>query len=288
MNRTFPSTACRQSPTSTGWLADRATARITRRNAACIGGDPARSASSRLKSRLARDPRLTPRHGASDVDPSISRRKCCPDRRRADRPAELAPAATRSSGSDRGGASAAAATPSSSHGGPGRRCRRRRPRRLLRSRRGSKGPPPSAAPSTRPALTKFLRLHLSGFGTPLPTAIGSGPQGQTLIGIYSHAGARLGTARVCVLTVMKVDRLQWGVRRIVQTVREVDWLPFSTVVSLQRQTVLFARDQRHTTAIFRRRVIKASGRFAHRRGTVSGGGRGLDDTADWVVTLRLR
>jgi hypothetical protein len=134
-----------------------------------------------------------------------------------------------------------------------------------------------------------LRFHLRGFGTPLPTTVDSGscPQGRTLVTIYSRAGARIGTAHLCVLTISELDLPHWGVRRIVQTVREVDTLPGGTLLSRQQQTFLFARDQRHTRAIFDGDVVGGSGRFARRRGTVSGGGAGLDGKADWLVTLRL-
>lgn len=134
-----------------------------------------------------------------------------------------------------------------------------------------------------------VRVHLVGFGSPLPAPIGSGPcpQGRTVIAIESDAGARIGTARVCVLTIRKLDRPNWGVRRIVQTVREVDSLPGGKIVSRQTQTFLFARDQRHTTATFRGRVVRGSGRYAGVRGSVSGGGGGVDGKAKWRVTFRL-
>jgi hypothetical protein len=109
-----------------------------------------------------------------------------------------------------------------------------------------------------------------------------------VIPIYSDAGVRVGAARLCVLAISKVDLPHWGVRRIVQTVREVDALPGGTVVSRQRQTFLFARDQHHSRAIFRGQVVGGSGRYARLRGSVLGGGPGRDGRADWVVTLRLR
>ena len=145
-------------------------------------------------------------------------------------------------------------------------------------------PTPSPAPAAR-----TIRLHLLGFGTPLPTPIDSGPcpQGRTEIAIVSAAGARVGTATLCVLTISKLEVPGWGLRRVVQTVREVDSLPGGTVVSLQQQTFWFARDQRHTRAVFRGRVVSGSGRYRGARGTVTGGGPGLNGKADWFVSLRL-
>jgi hypothetical protein len=82
--------------------------------------------------------------------------------------------------------------------------------------------------------------------------------------------------------------LGYGVQRIVQTVRETDSLPGGTVVSVQTQTVRFARGQRHTTAVFRGRVVGGTGRYVHARGAVSGGRPGFDERARWRVTIRLR
>jgi hypothetical protein len=148
----------------------------------------------------------------------------------------------------------------------------------------SSGSPAGGAPSTR-----TLRFHLRGFGTPLPTEIDSGPcpQGRTVIPISSDAGARVGTQQLCVVTISKLDLPHWGLRRIVQTVREIDSLPGGTVVSRQRQTFLFARDQRHSRAIFRGRVVGGSGRYAHLRESVSGGGPGLEGKTDWILVFRL-
>jgi hypothetical protein len=100
-------------------------------------------------------------------------------------------------------------------------------------------------------------------------------------------GERIGKALVCVLTITKVDLPNYGVRRIVQTVVETDSLPGGTIVSRQRQTFVFARDQRHSTAVFRGRVVRTTGRYANATGTVRGGGRGLDGKARWVVSIHV-
>jgi hypothetical protein len=129
-----------------------------------------------------------------------------------------------------------------------------------------------------------LRLRLRGFGTPLPTQIDQGPcpQGRTLIEIRP-SGSVVG----CVRTIRKLDASHYGVKRITQTARETYHLSRGTIRTLETQTIHFARDQRHTTAVFRGRVVGGSGRYAHARGTVTGGGPGIDGHADWLLSLRL-
>src|SRR5207237_1553460 len=112
------------------------------------------------------------------------------------------------------------------------------------------------------------------------------PAGEDADPDLSDGGARLGTAHLCVLTISKLDLPHWGVRRIVQTVREADSLPFASVVSVQRQTFLFARDQRHTTAIFEGRVVGRSGRSLT-AAAPSPAAAPVDGKANWLVTLRL-
>lgn len=129
-----------------------------------------------------------------------------------------------------------------------------------------------------------LQLHLRGFGTPLPTQIDQGPcpQGRTLIEIRPS-----GSVAGCVRTIRKWDASHYGVKRITQTARETYHLSGGTIRTLETQTIHFARDQRHTTAVFRGRVVGGSGRYAHARGTVAGGGSGIDGHADWLLSLRL-
>lgn len=131
---------------------------------------------------------------------------------------------------------------------------------------------------------KMLQLHLRGFGTPLPTQIDQGPcpQGRTLIEIQP-SGSVVG----CVLTIREWDAAHYGVKRITQKAREAYHLSGGTIVTLETQTIHFARDQRHTTADFRGRVIGGSGRYAKVHGTISGGGPGINGHADWLVSLRL-
>jgi hypothetical protein len=130
-----------------------------------------------------------------------------------------------------------------------------------------------------------LQLHLRGFGTPLPTQLDQGPcpQGRTRIEVQP-SGSVVG----CVRTIRKWDVAHYGVKRITQTARETYHLSNGTLVTLETQTIHFARDQRHTTAVFRGRVIGGSGRYAHVHGAVSGGGPGIDDHSDWFVSFRLR
>lgn len=129
-----------------------------------------------------------------------------------------------------------------------------------------------------------LRLHLRGFGTPLPAELDKGPcpQGRTRIEIQP-SGSVVG----CVRTIRKWAAAHYGVKRISQTACETYHLSGGTLVTLETQTIHFARDQRHTTAAFRGRVLGGTGRYAHARGTVSGGGPGVNGHGDWRVALRL-
>lgn len=129
-----------------------------------------------------------------------------------------------------------------------------------------------------------LRLHLRGFGTPLPTQLDKGPcpQGRTLVEI-----APTGSVVECVLTIGKRDAPHYGIKQISQTTRETYDLAGGTIVTLGRQTVYFARNQQHTTTVITGRVIGGTGRYAHARGALSGGGPGVGDHADWLVSLRV-
>lgn len=131
---------------------------------------------------------------------------------------------------------------------------------------------------------RALELHLQGFGTPLPTQIDQAPcpQGRTLIKIQPS-----GSVTGCVLTIHKWDEADYGVKRITQTARETYHLTGGALVTLETQTIHFARDQRHTTAVFQGRVIGGSGRYAHAHGTVTGGGPGVNGDGNWTVTLHL-
>ena len=135
----------------------------------------------------------------------------------------------------------------------------------------------------------ILRLHLAGFGKPLSAAIDQGPcrQGRTLINITSMAGAHLGSVTLCVLTISKTER-NGLISHIDQTVSAVYRLPGGTILTRENQTIRFARDQRHTTAVFLGHVTDGTGRYTHATGTVSGGGNGVNGKADWLVKIRLR
>jgi hypothetical protein len=134
-----------------------------------------------------------------------------------------------------------------------------------------------------------LRLHLVGFGTPLPTEIDKGlcPQGRTVIRIRSGAGAPIGSQSGCVLSIGKKTTSNDDIVRITQTARETYALHDGTIVSVETQTIRFAADQRHTVATFHGRVLRGTGRYAHARGTVSGGGRGFDGKADWLMNIHF-
>lgn len=91
--------------------------------------------------------------------------------------------------------------------------------------------------------------------------------------------------------IRKVDTPRGGPRQIVQTVIETDTLPGGTITSRQTQTIDFATDQSEsieTTATFTGTVIGGTGQYANARGTISGGGRGVNGVADWRVAIDLR
>ena len=98
----------------------------------------------------------------------------------------------------------------------------------------------------------------------------------------------MGTDFVCVLTIEKDEDSDGHLRRITQTVRETDSLPAGSILSRQTQVFAFSRDGRRSSAAFRGRVVRGTGRFARARGTLSGGGPIVDGVADWRVTVRLR
>jgi hypothetical protein len=135
-----------------------------------------------------------------------------------------------------------------------------------------------------------VSYRLVGRGKALPTQIDSGPcpQGRTSIEIASRSGTRIGTAYVCVLTIERTDDSNGNLQRITQVVRETDSLPRGAIVSRQRQIFAFGRDPRRSSASFRGRVVKGTGRYARTTGTVSGGGPTIDGIADWRVIVRLR
>jgi hypothetical protein len=154
---------------------------------------------------------------------------------------------------------------------------------------GRRDSPTSNAPASPVAGVQTVHLHLAGFGTPLPTEIDKGPcpQGRTLIAITSTQGSHLGSVHECVLTIAKRDVPNYGLARIVLTAKETYSLPGGTIITRERQTIRFARDQRHTTATFHGDILRGTGRYEHARGQMTGGGRGVDGHADWLVSLRL-
>jgi hypothetical protein len=147
-----------------------------------------------------------------------------------------------------------------------------------------------AAAAAAPSSTSLVSYRLVGLGKPLPAQIGSGPcrQGRTSFVIAGSSGRRVGTAHLCVLTIAKVEDSRGVLRRIVQTVREIDSLPTGAIVSRQRQVFTFSRDGRRSSAGFRGRVAGGTGRYARARGTLSGGGPTVDGVANWRITVRLR
>lgn len=146
----------------------------------------------------------------------------------------------------------------------------------------------AATTSSRSA--PLLRYRIVGREVALPTRVDSGrcPQGRTRIPIAAESGRRIGVAHVCVLTIRKIEDSGGHLRRIVQTVLETDSLPTGAIVSKETQTFAIARDPRHSTAVFRGRVMRGTGRYVHARGTLSGGGPTAGGVADWRIVVRLR
>jgi hypothetical protein len=139
-------------------------------------------------------------------------------------------------------------------------------------------------------LAAAIFLELAGFGTPLPSEIDRGPclQGRTSIAVRLPATAQAGTLTECVLSVSQTRRATGTLARISERTRDTYALPGGTLVTLESHSIVFAPDQHHTTAIFRGRIVAGSGRYAHARGTLSGGGPGVDGKARWHITMRLR
>ena len=93
---------------------------------------------------------------------------------------------------------------------------------------------------------------------------------------------------MCVLTIRKDEDSDGHLQRIVQTVVETDSLPAGEIVSKQTQAFAFGADLRHSTAVFHGRVVRGTRRYAHARGTLSGGGHTTEGIADWRITVQLR
>lgn len=89
------------------------------------------------------------------------------------------------------------------------------------------------------------------------------------------------------LTIRNWDAPNYRVKKITQTARETYHLTGGTIVTLEAQTIHFARDQHHTTAIFSGRVIGGSGRFVAHRGTIEGGCPGVDGRSAGRIGLLL-
>jgi hypothetical protein len=133
-----------------------------------------------------------------------------------------------------------------------------------------------------------LTLHLRGFGKPLPTTVDRGPCPQGRTAIQIRGAAQPGSALGCVLTIGKLDTPTDRIKKIGQTVTMRYRLHGGSIVTHEAQTIYFARDQRHTRAVFHGVILGGSGRYAGIHGAVSGGGRGIDGNANWTVVLHLR
>jgi hypothetical protein len=155
-------------------------------------------------------------------------------------------------------------------------------------------PPPAGRTAGRqraPAgLPGTLTLQLVGWGTVIQPYLGRGacPDGRTSMSVRSSTGAKVGSVVECDLVVTKVDEPNWGVRRTHAELTATYTIPGGTIVTREQRTFLFARDQIHSTGRFTGRIIGGTGRYAHARGTVSGGGPGTGRRALWKLELRFR
>lgn len=147
-------------------------------------------------------------------------------------------------------------------------------------------PRPRAAGAT----SQTLRLRLLGWGTPQPDTLGSGPcpWGRTYIRVVNMAGDHVGDDNECVLLVSKDDVPGYGVRSTHGVVIATYTLRGGTIRVRETHDFRFARDQKHSYGRLRGTIIGGSGRYAHARGTLTGGGPGVDDSARWNVVLQVR
>jgi hypothetical protein len=146
-----------------------------------------------------------------------------------------------------------------------------------------------AASSSSVTAPPTLTLHLIGWGTVIQGYVGTGscPDGQTQVQIRGTAATTVGSVVECDLVVTKVDKPTWGVWSTHANMVATYTLPGGTIVTHEQRLFRFARDQLHTTGRFTGRILNGSGHFAHARGTVSGGGPGVGDKADWTVTFHF-
>ena len=143
----------------------------------------------------------------------------------------------------------------------------------------------------RPLVTmRTLTLHLVGWGTPVEGyAPGTPcPDGVFTLPIRSSTGATIGSDSECDLVDSKVDSPAGRVLRTYAILRATYRVPGGTLETREQRTFRFSRDQIHTSGLFTGRIIGGSGRYAHARGSISGGGPGGANSANWTVAFHFR
>lgn len=153
-------------------------------------------------------------------------------------------------------------------------------------------------PSLSAAAPPTLSLHLRGWGTVVQGYSGlrggGCTDGVTSIPIVTSTGQRVGSLSECDLVVSKTERSNGDVRSTRANMLGTYKLPGGTIDTHEQRTFNFARDQIHTFAHFSGRITGGSGRYAHVRGTISGGGLGNtggggeSDTTHWTVVFHFR
>jgi hypothetical protein len=142
-----------------------------------------------------------------------------------------------------------------------------------------------------------LTLHLRGWGTVLRPYVGRHgpcPDGKDETPIVSPAGRSIGSVVECDLLDSKTDEPNWGVRSTHVEMVATYTIPGGTLVTAEQRTFLFSRQALDSTKPIRTvgrfagRLTGGSGRYVHARGTVTGGGPGINGEADWTVTFHFR
>lgn len=141
---------------------------------------------------------------------------------------------------------------------------------------------------------RALTLHLIGWGTPVYGYTGRGPcpDGQFVTPI-EVSGRKIGAFLACDLADSKTDKPNWGVRSTHAVLSGTYTLRGGAIVTREQRTFRFSR-QSVNSAIpvrvrgsFRGRIVGGSGRYAQVRGTISGGGHGVNNSGDWTLTFRF-
>jgi hypothetical protein len=141
----------------------------------------------------------------------------------------------------------------------------------------------------RLGLPPTLTFHLLGWGTVVQgySSRSSCPDGVTSVPIRSSAGQTVGSMSECDLVVSKVDKPNWGVWSTHANMLATYHAPGGTIDTHEQRTFRFSRSQIHTTGSFTGRITGGSGRYAHARGSVTGGGPGGAKSAHWTVVFHF-